>query len=209
MALVQENKLKKLKTMTKTQQISRANLQVIFNTICEGWKNKLSLILEEQTFNEKIELEESLILQGYSEADSKQKKLLEKYFTISVPKNIMERVKNFDDVLKIAGKTEEDILPWKNPKTKQQISQNAFAKIQLISEVLNEGWIPNFNNSSEYKYYPWFEKKSPPCGSWCLGYVSFYSSGGGLGFGCSYKTEQLAKFAANTFIKEYIDYLPA
>ena len=59
--------------------------------------------------------------------------------------------KNWKDVLRYSGKKESDILPWKNPKNKQQVSQNAFAKIQVISEVLNEGWSPNFKDLRENK----------------------------------------------------------
>ena len=29
-------------------------------------------------------------------------------------------------------------------------------KLETITEALNEGWRPDWNNTNEYKYFPWF-----------------------------------------------------
>lgn len=33
----------------------------------------------------------------------------------------------------------------------------AFFKLFIIAEATNQGWKPDWNNSSEYKWYPWFD----------------------------------------------------
>ncbi|MDD5013695.1 MAG: hypothetical protein PHW73_01160 [Atribacterota bacterium] len=30
-------------------------------------------------------------------------------------------------------------------------------KLMIIFKAINNGWIPDWNNRNEYKYYPWFE----------------------------------------------------
>jgi len=37
----------------------------------------------------------------------------------------------------------------------------AQAKLVIIAEALNEGWKPNWDNTSEWKYYPWFWMDKP------------------------------------------------
>lgn len=117
--------------------------------------------------------------------------------------DITQKIKTLKDVYEHLGIKRE--LPYKTPKNKQQKSINAFYDIQNISTVLNEGWISDWSNSNEYKYYNYFEKKvSGLCfyGShaWC------YVACGGFGF--YFKTAKLAKYAAETFLDIYIDYLP-
>ena len=190
----------------KTQQISRKNAKLIYNSVCDSWKKQIEEILSSQQFEETITVDEEIIKKGYEEAEEKTKELLKKYFKIKFLKKITDDIKNWKDVLRYSGKKESDILPWKNPKNKQQVSQNAFAKIQVISEVLNEGWSPNFKDLREYKYYPWFEYKDFPGG---FGFhYSFYAySSCYLSFGFYFKTKELSNYAGNQFLNIYKDYL--
>ncbi len=116
------------------------------------------------------------------------------------------KIKNFDDILKLSGKTLKEILPYKTPKNKQQRSINALVKIQLITEVLNQGTILDFLNTNQYKYLPWFKKV---VGSgWVVTSYASYCLHTVDGFGTFYKSEKLALFAGNTFLDIYKDYLP-
>lgn len=156
----------------------------------------------------KIEITEEEAIQYYNSSnDNGFKALLEKQFGVGFwkPKNIINQVKDFNDILRISGSKLEDILPYKNPRNKKQISQNNFAKIQLIEEVLNQGWAPDWNNHNEYKYYPYFEHKIQ--GGWVYcGYCdrNFSSFTAEVAY---FKSPELAIFVGKTFIKEYSDFL--
>ena len=50
-----------------------------------------------------------------------------------------------DDYFQDSGLTEDEI---------------AFRKIKAITKSLNEGWKPDWNNSNEKKWYPWFKLSS-------------------------------------------------
>src|SRR6185369_16767828 len=153
-----------------------------------------------------LKLEDSTARLIYPTAPSELKKILEEtYGKDFFSQKIQDRVKTWDDVLEILGKDEDAITPYKKPKDKRERSINAFAKIQAISEVLNEGWVPDFNNTSQYKYYPYFQKKSS---GWVLCSYGDYRGYSFLGSGCFYRTSDLALYAGKEFEDIYKDYLP-
>jgi len=188
------------------QTISRKDLYTIYKSdICVEWKSRIVEVLAEQS-GENLNISELDIKKSYSEANSTQKKLLEKYFDIVSASSIMKEINTFDDVLQALGKKMEDILPWKKPKNKNQLSQNAFAKIQCITELYNDGEKFDWTNSNQYKYYPWFQKNAR--GGWVLSFVYYYSSLANVGFGYYFKSKELAEDAVKKFMDIYKDYLP-
>ena len=181
--------------MNNTQKIKKSDLKIIYNQICHGWQTTLNqyLLWSEGKY---VELPNDLIEKGYNEANSKQKELIKKYFKINIFD--LNSIKSFDDILKISGKTLEDILIYKSPKTAKEVRLNALSKIELIKEVVNQGWVESY----KYKYYPWFNFGSGGflfvgSGSRCSDFVS------GLAF---YKTKEISSFVGKTFLKEYKEF---
>ena len=70
------------------------------------------------------------------------------------PKDITKRVKTYADACAVLGiePMNETVLA-KLGFTKDEI---AYRKLKTIAEALNEGWRPDWANSNEYKYWPWF-----------------------------------------------------
>jgi hypothetical protein len=140
-------------------------------------------------------------------ANDSEKKLLmallgqsETKATGARPENIIEAIKTFEDACAIAGEDPNDKKFTEG--TKDEI---AYKKLKVIVKVLNEGWYPNWENSDEYKYVPWFEYSSgsgfsdADCDCW----YSFSVVGSRLCF----KTRELAEYAANQFKGIYNDFL--
>lgn len=68
--------------------------------------------------------------------------------------DITSRVKNFADACKVLG-----IEPMDEDSMKAQgfrPDEIARRKLEIITEALNEGWRPNWEDTKEYKFYPWF-----------------------------------------------------
>jgi hypothetical protein len=155
-----------------------------------------------------LQIEESTAREVYKKADTQLKSILEESFgkEFFEPK-IQDRVKTIDDVLRILKLKKNQVIPYAKPKNKAQRSANAFALIPLIAKVLNgKDWIPDFLNTNQYKYYPWFRRTS---GGW----VGDGHSGGDvdvahLGSGFYFKNSELALYAGNQFLEIYKDYLP-
>ena len=79
-------------------------------------------------------------------------------------------------------------------------------KIKTITEALNEGWKPDWNDSNQYKYYPWFKMSS---GGFVFSVTTYdYSCAyAGNASRLCYKSSDLAKYAGEQFTKLYSDYI--
>lgn len=140
-------------------------------------------------------------------ATTSDKKSLEETFGVDLFKfKITDIIKSLDDIYTYLDINRELVIPFKNPSTKQERSINAMFDIQNISKVLNNSWTPNWEDTNEYKYYPYFKKQE--LSGWLVVIYCYVSYNAGLGFGCYFKTEKLALFAGKTFLETYIDYLP-
>lgn len=68
----------------------------------------------------------------------------------SLPADIREQVKSFDDAMQVLG---ELCLDFTN-LTKGEI---AFRKLRIIQMALNEGWEADWSTINQVKYFPWFK----------------------------------------------------
>ncbi len=188
-----------IKTNMKTQKIKKSDLKIIYNKICSRWQTTLNqyLLWSEGKY---VELPNDLIEKGYREANIEQKQMIKKYFEINIFD--LSSIKSFDDILKISGKKLEDVLIYNSPKTAREIRLNAICKIELIKEVVNQGWVENWNDSNEYRYYPWFHFDSGGFGFYgSYSHCSYFNSE--VAF---YKTKEISNFVGKTFLKEYKEF---
>ncbi len=70
-------------------------------------------------------------------------------------------------------------------------------KLMIIYKAINNGWIPDWNNWNQNKYYPWFRVLSS----------GFGFSGSFFGSRLCTDTSEKAEYMATQFEKEYIDYM--
>lgn len=103
-----------------------------------------------------LNVDKTNALRAWREADTNCKQMLENLYGKEVfeNQNIMDRVKIFEDALKETGRPgvpDFSCLPSDMRKYFE-----AQYKMLVITEALNEGWKPNWDDSNEYKYYPWF-----------------------------------------------------
>lgn len=112
-------------------------------------------------------------LTAYKNADNNGKKLLENLFgkEVFAPKNVMERVKTYEDACEVLGispvlncpnlciceKHEETFEMNEHFSFRQALDKHtlAYLKLCVIIDALNEGWKPKFTKD-ERRCYPWF-----------------------------------------------------
>ena len=69
--------------------------------------------------------------------------------------DITNRVKSYADACKVLGIEPMDESGMKAQGfRKDEITRR---QLETITEALNEGWKPNWADTNEYKYYPWFD----------------------------------------------------
>lgn len=121
--------------------------------------------------------------------------------------NIMDRIKEMADVYAEAGVREEDVIPYPNPVNAYQKGVNAFAKVSLICLVLNEVWVLNWKDSSEYKYYPLFDMRKAAGSGFSYSYCVYDDTYAAVGSRLCYKSSELAIYAGAQFEQEYFEYM--
>lgn len=92
-------------------------------------------------------------IKAYNSADTQGKALLTNLFGKDVlpPKNIMERIQSFEDIIEISGVDPHSMVQ----RTDETLDEWAYRQAKLIAQVYNGDIVLDPGNASQYKYYPW------------------------------------------------------
>jgi len=147
-----------------------------------------------------LKIEELTAKKLYKTAAPELKEILEQSFGKEFfSEELTDIIKNYSDVCKKLNTkelTEKDFKQFGDDAKKML----AFHQIKNIENLFNQGWIKDWSNKSQYKYYPYFEVLS--CGVLRCCRVS-YVSVCFLGSVAFFKDEKTAKFVGQTFIDIY------
>ena len=143
-------------------------------------------------------------LKAWREADNKGKSLLENLYGKEVfeNQNVMDRIKTFEDALQETGRPgvpDFSCLPDDMRKYFE-----AQYKMCVITEALNEGWKPDWDNDDEYKYYTWFTM-SPSFFAFAYSTCGNSRAFAGSGSRLKFKTRELAEYASKQFVDIWKD----
>lgn len=154
-----------------------------------------------------LQIEDQTARNLYKTASSELKQILEESFGKDFFKqDICDRIQTLDDILRIVQRKYEEVVPFLNPRTKQQRMLNATALLHCITKAYNEGVVLDWSITTQYKWYPWWEKENRV--GWVVDCYFYHCSYAFLGFGLYFVSERVAKDAVSKFKDIYIDYLP-
>lgn len=158
-----------------------------------------------------LEITKENVLQAYKNANSKGKGLLTDLFGKKVFQgNIQDRIKTYEDACEELGLDPEDQLPFYTKEDGNddafKLCINAFTKLCIIARALNEGWIPDFTNTNQYKWFPWFRVTSAGFGL-SISNFSASNTNAALGSRLCLKSESLAEYFGKQFIDIHEVYL--
>lgn len=118
----------------------------------------------------------------------------------NVTEKITVRIKTFADAITELGRPE---LPdfSELPKDLRDYFKAQYEAI-VITEALNEGWKPDWNDSSQRKWFPWFRMSS---GGFVFGgtYYAYSVATAGSASRLCFPTEELAEYAGRQFTDVY------
>lgn len=183
--------------MKNTQKISRENLKEIYKSDIGRLKDKVASILIDSCNNE-IEISNETINQAYKEANSNQKKLIEKYFKIVKVQSLFDRIDGtLESIYKILNIKESGFLPYqKENLTYEEERINNIARLQKVALVYNGSWQQKFDGNQR-NYYSWFLCDS---GAWVVLSDSTFDCGSVLVY---FETSEKALDAGNKFFWLY------
>lgn len=120
---------------------------------------------------------------------------------------ITDRVKTYEDACKVLG-----VEPINEQNAKAQgfrSDEIARRKLETIAAALNEGWKPDWNNTDQYKYYPYFYIQENAKGKGSAG-LSFAATTNAatltnayIGSRLCFYASRLARYASNQFTDLY------
>lgn len=155
-----------------------------------------------------LQIKQDSLLVAFRNAGKEGKQVLSDLFgkQVALYDNITDRVKSFEDACQVLG-ISTNVPEVKGLPRKHQKAIIANYKLIIIAEALNEGWKPNWQDSDEYKYYPWFDM-SNPAGVGCSRTNPAASyTGASFGSRLCLKNRELAIYFGQTFTDLFNDSL--
>lgn len=153
----------------------------------------------------KLQIDENQALKLYKSASSEFKQVLEdsfgkEYFN----QKITDKIQTLEDVFEYFGLDEDDIYIFnKNTKNKFERYINACSIIPKIVSVYNEGIILDWNNSSQYKYKPYYKKVGS---RWVFSCSSLWFAFAVCSPAHYFKSSELSDDSVKKFNDIYIDF---
>jgi len=184
--------------------IHKKDFKELYDIACKDWQSKFNEILKTKVFSDTLEFKEDFVLEMKDACTKEQRPVFDKIFKSHLKTDIIDRIKSYKDVCFELGVKELTVSDFSFLPEEQRVSALAYHKIQNITKVFNQGWVPDWNNRNQPKYYPYFEKTNS---GWvlisCVGLSCFSLAGAGQHF----KSSELALHCGNLFLDIYSDYL--
>ena len=137
-------------------------------------------------------------INAYKKGSLKDKALLTNLFGADLfVFNPIEQIQTFDDVLRINGVDPEDFQLSGANLTPDEF---AYRQLKEIVKAYNNGWVPDWSNNNEPKYYPWFKWNGSGFSAYDCVYGYSYSA---LGSRLVLKSRELAEHVVEHFIDDY------
>lgn len=120
---------------------------------------------------------------------------------------ITDRVKSYADACEVLGIEQMDEQGMREQGFRPD--EIARRKLETITEALNEGWNPVWNDTGEHKYYPYFyvnkDAKGEGRAGLAFAYTHFAASVTAATFGSRlcFQGRELARYAGSTFTDLY------
>lgn len=155
-----------------------------------------------------LQIKQDSLLAAFRNAGKEGKQVLSDLFgkQVALYDNITDRVKSFEDACQVLG-ISTNVPEVKGLPRKHQKAIIANYKLIVIAEALNEGWKPNWQDSDEYKYYPWFDMSNPAGVGYSDTYNTASSTNANVGSRLCLKNRELAIYFGQTFTDLFNDSL--
>lgn len=155
-----------------------------------------------------LQIKQDSLLVAFRNAGKEGKQVLSDLFgkQVALYDNITDRVKSFEDACQVLG-ISTNVPEVKGLPRKHQKAIIANYKLIVIAEALNEGWKPNWQDSDEYKYYPWFDMSNPAGVGYSYTDAAASLTAAGIGSRLCLKNRELAIYFGQTFTDLFNDSL--
>lgn len=147
-----------------------------------------------------IDEKDARLLYPTASAEFKQM-LIDSFGKDFFEQKITDKIKTIDDVLADNGITRQQF----DERTQyDDIDDKAFKMAKLIAKALNEGWIADYSDENQRKWFPWM-RWDKNLGRFVFDYSGYNCANTSAGCGprLCFKSKELCEYAAKTFPEVY------
>jgi hypothetical protein len=113
--------------------------------------------------------------------------------------------KTFADLCHAKGTTETEFEARLNALPVSDQTKR-FMRIELMTEVLNQGWVPNTFDTNEEKWYPWFRVSSSGL-AFTYSYFICGHADASVGSCLCFVSEEVSNYSGTQFIKLWSEFI--
>lgn len=137
----------------------------------------------------------------YDNGTPDQRSWMEGLYPNKFKRDICDRIQSLEDVYELVGLDRQERKQlWDGMRNYPHLIH--FHQATLITEAYNQGWKPNWDDSSEYKYYPWWNHSG-----FRLHVVDYHCSASGVGSRLVFRESRFVEDAVKKFPDVYKGYL--
>lgn len=147
------------------------------------------------------------VIKAYNATDKNGQTLLTNLFGDKVvSQKITDRIKTFQDACEAVGIKAEHFAAACDAADDTP-DEHAYKYLKIVAEALNEGWKPNWNDSSEAKWYPYFNMDTNAGVGFSYTHYGRWHTFTSVGSRLCFKSKELAEYAGKQFNSIYKDFL--
>jgi hypothetical protein len=109
-------------------------------------------------------------------------------------------IKSFEDACEAMQVKPEDII-----RDLDTVDEIAYKKLKVIAQAINQGWTPNWTDTDQPKWYPWFKLSSGF--GFSSSYYHYTRTSTSVGSRLCFESEEKANYAGKQFEQLYKDLL--
>jgi hypothetical protein len=129
-----------------------------------------------------------------------QEELIKEFGRGYFEKTDWHNIKTFGDACEAIGVEVNELFLLHD--TRDEV---AFKKLKIIICAINQGWVPDWGNGNQRKWWPWFTLSSGF--GFSDSYYNYDNANTNVGFRLCFETKEKADYAAKQFLDIYKDFL--
>lgn len=151
-----------------------------------------------------LKIDEATAKKHYANASSEMKAIFEETFgKKTFLTKVTDRINTMEDVYEALGMDSDDVEQFEEFLETLDDDTACYEKLKKLALALNEGWKPNWDDSNEYKWFPYFDMRSSSGFGFSRTYYDCTLARTGVGSRLCFKTEALAQHAGKKFTNLY------
>ncbi len=114
--------------------------------------------------------------------------------------SLFDRIKSYSDICDELKERELLLSDFSFLPEQDREKSLAYNKIQQIARLFNQGWVPDWSDTNQNKWYPYYEYKTSLGLGFCSSTYGFWSLDGLVAY---YQTQEISDFVGKLFIDLY------